>query len=285
MNFDEIQWPIVASVIGTVVLILQIGGIWVYYNHIKEFEKNQNVFVSTQLELLKQKFDSHFILVEQQFNDMLTQQNIYVNEIKKSFTGLVESQQIEYNRFIQQQSINFTTYENKIEKTNTVLNGLIDRLNKSLEGSKRAELELSSMNKRLLAISDKMIELQADHERLIIKHESNFENMLEQLRNRSREKLTELIATGELEFERRRQECVQSLDSISDKTYKTIESLMSNESVQYFRKDVSEMNRRFDQELGKINTQLDGIQREALYFKQMYEAEKSKKFWKRIFNS
>ena len=285
MNFDEIQWPIVASVIGTVVLILQIGGIWVYYNHIKEFEKNQNVFVSTQLELLKQKFDSHFILVEQQFNDMLTQQNIYVNEIKKSFTGLVESQQIEYNRFIQQQSINFTTYENKIEKTNTVLNGLIDRLNKSLEGSKKAELELSSMNKRLLAISDKMIELQADHERLIIKHESNFENMLEQLRNRSREKLTELIATGELEFERRRQECVQSLDSISDKTYKTIESLMSNESVQYFRKDVSEMNRRFDQELGKINTQLDGIQREALYFKQMYEAEKSKKFWKRIFNS
>ncbi|MBK7572686.1 MAG: hypothetical protein IPI10_14070 [Bacteroidetes bacterium] len=106
--------------------------------------------------------------------------------------------------------------------------------------------------------------------------------MLKSIRETAQEKLIQLSADGEVNFIKLKNNAEKSLESFSKSSLEQIQLLMSNESFSQFTNNVALMNKRFDDRISDVKSQISDINKLFTEFTAKLDESKGKSFWSRL---
>lgn len=270
--------------IGGIILLLisHIVAIYIYRNHIKKYELNQNVFITSHLAILEDKLSQHQSALDAEFASLKKDHDFVLDGLKVSNSKYLDTQEDAFKKHTDALRLNYSTYVTKVDTVNEQLSKILAKLNSGIDNYKDLSETLRLSYKKLELLSDKTKELQADHERLISEHENQFGDMLKSIRETAQEKLIQLSADGEVNFIKLKNNAEMSLESFSKSSLEQIQLLMSNESFSQFTNNVAQMNKRFDDRISDVKSQLSDINKLFTEFTSKLDESNGKSFWSRL---
>jgi len=98
--------------------------------------------------------------------------------------------------------------------------------------------------------------LLADHERLILNHTTQYEELLRILRTQSEDSITQFTSDGEYKLTALIKDIEENLDGISNATIEKMDRLFNGDNFARFNDNVKFMNQKFDSSFKEIKSEI-----------------------------
>ncbi|MBK7572685.1 MAG: hypothetical protein IPI10_14065 [Bacteroidetes bacterium] len=125
-------------VIGGIVLLLvsHIVAIYIYHNHIKKYELNQNVFITSHLAILEDKLSKHQNALDSEFASLKKDHDFVLDGLKVSNSKYLDTQEDAFKKFTDALRLNYSTYVTKVDTVNEQLTKILAKLNSGIDNYK-----------------------------------------------------------------------------------------------------------------------------------------------------
>lgn len=250
-------------------VLTHIATIIVMVRHIKRYEGNQKLFLSQNLEHLKNSTDHYLKALGQKLTELTGNYGKTFAEYRQNTNTHLQTQNDTHKKHLQSLSMQYLAYVKQVNQINEHFTVQLQKLDVSLENYKSIQTKLDHHSDRLNTLNDKTTELVAEQEKLVHDHQSGFTDLLASLQQTVEDKVKEQISSGEQAIQNTLQQNMTSLQKLSEETQSRIAVLFEGEDIQTFNQNIADVKDSFgthftqqNEKLAAINSQFEAIQQQ-----------------------
>jgi len=278
MDYENWNYFYIITIVVSLILIVLVSLIFYFRSYIKKFEEENFEYINRYLKELTDITNTSQVTWRAQVKSMVEDHNQLIISTQKNNEAFLYNQEMKFNKHTEALNLNYTLYVEKLDKSNKQFASILLKLNECVQSYNQINLVLVDNYKKLGELSDKTKELLADHEKLIINHTSQYNELLALLRKKSEDDITQLMTDGEYKLSSLINQIENDLNSLSKEVLGQINLLFNGEKFSKFNENIGFINQKFDNSFLEIKNE---INKSNGHFEKVFSelSEEKKKGW------
>ena len=278
MDFENWNYFYIIAIVVILILIVLIILVFYFRSYIKKFEEENFEYINRYFKELTDITNKSKENWHAQVQSMVTDHNQLMTNTQKIIDLFLCNLEAKFNKHTEALNLNYTTYVEKLDRSNKQFANVLLKLNECVQNYNQINLTLVDSYKKLGEMSDKTKELLADHEKLILNHTSQYDELLSLLRKKSEDDITQITTDGEYKLSTLINQIENDLNSLSKEVLNQINLLFNGEKFAKFNENISFINQKFDNSFIEIRNELN---KSNGHFEKIFSelSEEKKKGW------
>ncbi|HCQ16654.1 MAG TPA: hypothetical protein DIU20_10345 [Cryomorphaceae bacterium] len=251
--------------------------------HIRRYEGNQKLFLSQNLEHLKNSTDHYLKELAQKLTELTNYYGKAFAEYQQHTNTHLQAQNETHKKHLQSLSMQYQAYVQQVNQTNEHFTVQLQKLEVSLEDYKGIKTKLDHHSAKLNSLTDKTTELVAEQEKLVHDHQSGFKDLLSSLKQTVEDKVKEQISSGEQTIQSTLEQNMASLQKLSKETQSRIAALFEGGDIQTCNQNIADVKNNFSTHFTQQNEKLAAINSEFEAIRQQLEEREGQSLINRVF--